>query len=112
MVCLLILGLLLFIMLSNDNKFLIAAAGKSVKVFTSKDLEQVYNFENAHNSKIHSFDYSEIFSLDLITGLAITSDDSILVSASTDLSVKLFDFTTKQEIHHFVDVHQGIYTIS
>jgi len=38
----------------------------------------------------------------------LTSDDKYVITGSADKSIKIIDFETKQEVHHFVDAHQGI----
>lgn len=37
----------------------------------------------------------------------MTSDSRYIVSGSKDGSIKVFDFETKEEVHHFKDVHKG-----
>lgn len=40
--------------------------------------------------------------------MKISRDNKFLVSASWDLSLKVFDLAITQQIHHFEDVHLGI----
>ncbi len=48
----------------------------------------------------------------MISSVAVTPDGKFIVSASYDKSIKLFDLTTKKQVHHFKDVHKGeIYTM-
>jgi len=39
--------------------------------------------------------------------VAVTSDSKYIISASWDKSIKVFDWSTKQEIHHFENIHKG-----
>lgn len=39
--------------------------------------------------------------------VALTSDDKYLITGSADQSIKIFDFETNQEVHHFIDAHQS-----
>jgi len=34
-------------------------------------------------------------------------DGKYIVSGSEDKSIKIFDLETKQEVHHFADIHEG-----
>jgi len=45
---------------------------------------------------------------DKIECLAVTPDDKFLVTGSSDKSMKIIDIETQEEIHHFVDAHEGI----
>ena len=37
----------------------------------------------------------------------VSSDDKYIFSGSTDYSLKVFDISTKQQIHHFKKIHSG-----
>ena len=66
--------------------------------------------ENAHTSNF--FEYQDIISqfyLDLISSVVVTSDNKLLVSASYDRSIKIFNMDTKEEFCRFIEVHKGKY---
>ncbi len=39
--------------------------------------------------------------------MAVTSDDKYIISGSSDKSIKIFDFETKQQVHHFQEAHKA-----
>ena len=39
--------------------------------------------------------------------VALSSDDRLIVSGSSDHSIKIFDLETETELHHFVNAHEG-----
>lgn len=39
--------------------------------------------------------------------VAISADSRLIVSGSSDKSIKVLDMHTKQQIHHFEDAHTG-----
>ena len=45
---------------------------------------------------------------DTVSSVAISSDATFLISASLDKSVKMYDLHTKQQLHHFIDIHTGL----
>jgi len=45
--------------------------------------------------------------LEGIRSVAVTADSQYIFTASSDNTIKMFDFETKQEIHHFKDAHLG-----
>jgi WD40 repeat protein len=44
--------------------------------------------------------------LDGVTSLVVTSDNRFVISASYDKSLKIFDLHTKQQVHHFENIHE------
>ena len=47
-----------------------------------------------------------------VRSVAVSSDNRFIVSGSHDKSIKVFDLQTKQQLHHFVDAHQGTIILS
>jgi len=47
-------------------------------------------------------------SIGAVLSLATSLDGKYLVSGSEDKSIKIFDIETKQEVHHFSEIHEGI----
>ena len=43
-----------------------------------------------------------------MNSVAITSENRFIISGSSDHSIKVFDLHTKQEVHHFQNVHQSL----
>lgn len=41
--------------------------------------------------------------------LALTSDDKILISCSSDNTIKIWDVENRTMIHHFLSAHGGKY---
>ena len=46
-----------------------------------------------------------LFALGVIRSVAISNDGKFIVSASEDKSIKIFDIQAKDQVHHFVDIH-------
>ncbi len=42
-----------------------------------------------------------------ITSVAVTPDNKYLISGSRDRSLKIFDFDTKQQVHHLEKANEG-----
>ncbi len=49
---------------------------------------------------------------DGVRKLAMTSDSKYLISGSLDYSIKIWDFATRQLVHHFENVHSSICYLS
>ncbi len=89
--------------ITPDNKYFISGSeDKSIKVFDLSTQEEVYTFVNAHEGKGGS-----CLHITAIKSVAVTSDSKYLISGSNDRSIKIFELSTKQEIHHFENVHEG-----
>ena len=42
-----------------------------------------------------------------MTSVEVSDDNKYVVSGSKDKSIKVFDFATKQEVHHFTNAHES-----
>jgi len=94
------------VLVTSDNRFILSCShDKSIKIFDFHTKEEVHNFRDAHESKSPSQQY--IISLDSINTLAVTSDSKYIISGSRDGSIKVFDFETKREVHHFQEAHES-----
>jgi len=49
----------------------------------------------------------EIHFLGTIASVTVTPDNKYIISGSYDKSIKVFDIQTKQQVHHFENVHKG-----
>ncbi len=47
--------------------------------------------------------------LEIITAVTTTSDNRFIVSCSFDKSIKIFDFHTREQVHHFQNVHESTF---
>jgi len=45
--------------------------------------------------------------LDWVLSVGITGDNKYIITASWNRSIKVFDFETKQLLHHYKDSHPG-----
>ncbi len=58
-----------------------------------EEKKEVYSIENAHDDTIHD--------------CAITPDNSYIVSCSSDKSIRLFDFDSKELVYKWTEAHDG-----
>ena len=80
---------------TKDKGFVITASRDlSINIFDIEKRINVAIIEKAHKAPI--------------TGLAITSTDSTLVSVSRDKSIKFFDFKTRELQYFLLNAHNGI----
>ncbi len=112
-----------------------ASGDKSLKLFDLYDKQQVYHFENAHESAIFSVKFSkdgrflisgaenDIKVFDIVSkrnvkhideahegsifSLAISNNGKFIVSASDDKAIKVFDLFSKMEISHFTPLQKS-----
>lgn len=89
---------------NNDQRLVTGSLDRSIKILYAETLEELYHFKDAHNGIILKKNCS--IWKDCVTSVAISHDDKFIASASSDKSIKLFDFTTKQEIHKFSHAHE------
>jgi len=47
--------------------------------------------------------------LEIITAVTTTSDNRFIVSCSFDKSIKIFDFHTNEQVHHFQNAHESTF---
>lgn len=52
-------------------------------------------------------EWKESYSLEYISSVVLTSDCKYIISGCWGRSIKMFDFETKEEIHHFYNAHEG-----
>lgn len=53
--------------------------------------------------------WEESYCLENVDSVAVTSDNKFLISGSSDKSIKVWNFGTKDLYHHFENVHGGKY---
>ena len=95
--------------MTGDGKFIVSGSeDRSIKIFDLKTKQLVHWFKDAHNGLFRKGFFFLTFQ-DAITSLAVSTYNgcSIIVSASSDKSIKVFDLQTRQQIHHFRKVHTG-----
>ncbi len=93
------------LIVSPDNKYIISGSDdKSIKIFDIEGKKVVHHFQDAHEGKF-CFPTSLFYCVEKVRALAITPDGKFIVSCSDDHSIKLFDFQTKEQVHHFKDAH-------
>ncbi len=96
------------VVISSGNKYIISGSGdKSIKVFDLANQEEVYHFENAHESKtVIPLNYNSNF-LDTVNSVAISTDNRYIISGSADKSIKIFDLESKTKLSHLKNAHNG-----
>ena len=78
---------------------------RSIHVFDLVTNQEVHCFSNVHESEPPPYCiFPNLFLLGEIISLVVTSDSKYIISGSSDRSIKIFDLTTKKEVHHFRDV--------
>lgn len=80
----------------------------SIKIFDVEGRKQLHHFKDAHKSdSSRQTLHLTTSSTGRICTIAVSQNGLFLASGSQDKSIKVFDLTTKKEIHHFVDAHDG-----
>lgn len=79
--------------INKDNTHLYSCGDFHIKIHDTKTYELLYTFEDAHE--------------DYLTSMVLSSDSKLLVSGSDDLSIKVWDLTDREELHHWEHVHSG-----
>lgn len=51
--------------------------------------------------------FLELSPQDKVKCLAVTRDNTFLISGSSDLSIKVFDIEKKKDVHTFKNIHDG-----
>lgn len=99
-------GFINTVVVTSDNKFVISGSSdQSLKVFALDVTQEVHHFQKAQQSNFFTSSQIWIPLIGSITSVAISSDNKFIISGSHDRSIKIFDFHTKEEIHHFQKVH-------
>ena len=97
------------ISVSSDGEFIASCSDdRSIKLFDIRTKQLIHWFKNAHNGIFFIKREVLVEIIDFIESVVISKDCKLIVSASRDRSIKIFDIKTKQQIHHFQDIHQGI----
>lgn len=95
--------------MTPDSRYVVSASDdRSIKIFDLGEKKEVHNFENAHQGDIFNAINIDLGLEDIMT-VAMTPDGKYIVSGSLDNTIKIFDFETKQEVHHFKEAHEGNY---
>lgn len=93
---------------TSDNKFIVSGSqDKTIKVFDFHTKQEVYHFQNAHESKSIFIGLLIPCYLVEVSSVAVTSDNRFIVSGSRDNSIKIFDLHAKQEVHHIQNAHKS-----
>lgn len=69
--------------------------------------QQIHHFQDVHTGILSLAVLSLIHSIDGVSSVVISTDGRLLVSASWDYSIKVFDMHTRQQLHHFQKAHVG-----
>lgn len=105
LICL--LGYIKSVVVSRDNKYIISASeDNSIKMFDMITKKQVHHFKEAHEGK-RFFLYFVWHFLDEITCVIVSRDNRYIISGSDDNTIKVFDMSTKTEVHHITEVHDS-----
>ena len=94
-----------------DKKSIISGAeDKIIKIFDIKAQKFIQQFDSTHTGIFLPLEdpLTIIPKKGAVTALAATSDSRFIISASTDKSIKMFDFNNKQQVHSFENIHEGI----
>ena len=95
--------------ISNNDKFVVSASvDKSLKVFDLEAELQIHHFADIHLGNSPILPGILIYLLDSVNSVAISDDNNLMISGSSDKSIKIFDLTTMQMIYHIKDAHSGI----
>ena len=95
---------------SPDYKFIVSgSADRSIKILDAETKQEVSHIKEAHQGIDIERIPTYYFNIEGVKAIAMTSDMKYLVTGSADKSIKIFDFASKQPVHHFKDVHERIF---
>ncbi len=83
--------------INKDNTHLYSCGDFHIKIHDIKTYELLHTFEDAHE--------------DYLTTMVLSPDGKLMVSGSDDLSIKVWDLTDREELHHWEHVHSGNFSI-
>jgi hypothetical protein len=94
--------------MTHDDKFLISASSnyneKAIKLWDLQTKNCVFTFQNAHSGML----LMRLFLiLDYFKTMIVTYDNKLLITASSDQSIKLWNIVSKNCIHTFEKAHLG-----
>lgn len=92
--------------MSAGNELIVSGSrDKSVKIFSMETKEMLHYFQNAHNSIINPFTLS--LPIDSVTSVAVSANGRLVVSGSSDRSIRAFKIEHREETYHTQEVHSG-----
>jgi len=91
--------------ISSDNRWIISGSFAEIRVWDIFQRKITHIFTEAHESNIHYNPYNYQGS---IYGLAISSDNRYVVSASADKTIKVWDLKERLNVFVLEEAHQGI----
>jgi len=93
-----------------NNKYIISGSeDSSIKVFDFHTKQQVHHFQPAPGEKDAP---QSVVHHEGILSVAVTSDSRFIISGSGGGSLKVFDLSTKQQVHRLQKAHEGQFIVS
>jgi len=92
--------------ITHDSRLIISGCYSSMKIHDLQTKQQVHFFEDVHSGNFLRFVLIS-HNVGAVNSVLVTSDNKLLISGCDDQSIKIHDLETKQQVHHFKDVHQG-----